>query len=206
MHKSVAIFLRFIPACAGNTPHHAGVAGRRQVHPRVCGEHTPLIYRNDTMAGSSPRVRGTLDRRERRHDGFRFIPACAGNTRTPGPWPAPGAVHPRVCGEHSQRHPRIPAKIGSSPRVRGTPGNLARRGTAPRFIPACAGNTIALSGDADQPAVHPRVCGEHPSRARNWFSVPGSSPRVRGTRACRSQGSRKRRFIPACAGNTSNVE
>ena len=114
--------------------------------------------------GSSPRVRGTLVPCRGQTVALRFIPACAGNAATGSPilWNAP--VHPRVCGE------RIFACVaqidagGSSPRVRGTHGALVLGPSSRRFIPACAGNAIALRTAATTVAVHPRVCGERAIR------------------------------------------
>ncbi len=71
---------RFIPACAGNRnplPHNSASFS---VHPRVCGEQ--LFYPNNSERnfGSSPRVRGTDESGLMKWPGFRFIPACAGNS------------------------------------------------------------------------------------------------------------------------------
>ena len=52
------------------------------------------------------------------------------------------------------------------------------------------------------PSVHPRGCGEHGELAVDRGAVGGSSPRVRGTRADTQKRRRRRRFIPAGAGNT----
>ncbi len=52
--------------------------------------------------------------------------------------------------------------------------------------------------------VHPRVCGEHRYGGNRNIYIPGSSPRVRGTRLCHACKLEPRRFIPACAGNTKN--
>ena len=91
---------RFIPACAGNTFRRwFGVRGL-PVHPRVCGEHTLPMSGPAGAGGSSPRVRGTLDRFSTEGAYRRFIPACAGNTPPPPVSGASDAVHPRVCGEH----------------------------------------------------------------------------------------------------------
>ena len=49
-------------------------------HPRACGEHLDLIIYGFSLPGSSPRMRGTLDKVL---DGAEFggiIPAHAGNT------------------------------------------------------------------------------------------------------------------------------
>ena len=69
-----------IPACAGNTAELRSFVFPLKDHPRVCGEH--YIGRIDTFMerGSSPRVRGTLRLRQRRHYRHGIIPACAGNT------------------------------------------------------------------------------------------------------------------------------
>ena len=92
--------LRFIPACAGNTPG----AGVREmpapVHPRLCGEHYSAEKATVLYGGSSPPVRGTPKRRLVHAKGFRFIPACAGNTSCTASVLSTSSVHPRLCGEH----------------------------------------------------------------------------------------------------------
>ena len=50
---------------------------------------------------------------------------------------------------------------------------------------------------------HPRVCGEHIAVVQDNRGGQGSSPRVRGTRSCRSFGMSGDGIIPACAGNTA---
>ena len=171
------------------------------VHPRVCGERAIATATLPTSHGSSPRVRGTAGVRSRHHGRERFIPACAGNGRPPTARTSPRAVHPRVCGERIRPGPLAGAYAGSSPRVRGTGGCLGSGHVNLRFIPACAGNGGANFGPSRPIAVHPRVCGE---RSRWMFAVShpgGSSPRVRGTGLRDRERSRRRRFIPACAGN-----
>ena len=171
------------------------------VHPRVCGEHCSGTRMTVTRFGSSPRVRGTHFPRASACASNRFIPACAGNTRTVSSRSRKTEVHPRVCGEHGGHagalrreagsSPRVGEHAlryiedsdpgGSSPRVRGTPPGYPIGILAFRFIPACAGNTVPSAWQLWSRMVHPRVCGEHfpvrvwPPRAR------GSSPRVRGT-------------------------
>ena len=95
--------MRFIPACAGNTWAPTGAIGWSAVHPRVCGEHHGGLATISAASGSSPRVRGTLDRMQRKHQFFRFIPACAGNTAVTFEFCPPNSVHPRVCGEHRNK-------------------------------------------------------------------------------------------------------
>ena len=132
---------RFIPACAGNTARPAASSQGHAVHPRVCGEHSVLIIRSHIPGGSSPRVRGTPRCSHMLAQTPRFIPACAGNTRTTRMRRSSITVHPRVCGEHARMSGSQVFHSGSSPRVRGTRGRLRWRSAGSRFIPACAGNT-----------------------------------------------------------------
>ena len=69
-----------IPACAGNTMNGQRVIYQDRDHPRVCGEHCPLGAVPVRVAGSSPRVRGTLEARLYAVGAVGIIPACAGNT------------------------------------------------------------------------------------------------------------------------------
>ena len=134
---------RFIPACAGNTLRENEHEYLLSVHPRVCGEHLKKNGRFGNVAGSSPRVRGTHFL-EPSHPSFaRFIPACAGNTSTARRDTCPTSVHPRVCGEHSIDPHGVSPHRGSSPRVRGTLGQVTDDRIVIRFIPACAGNTVS---------------------------------------------------------------
>ena len=172
---------RFIPACAGNAARSAGGPVPWAVHPRMRGERLAALHLRGDIAGSSPHARGTL------LGGFglrlepRFIPACAGNARTPGGAAGTGAVHPRMRGERGRR--------------------AAQVGCLPRFIPACAGNAPASSYRWRQPAVHPRMRGERVPATPSCLSAVGSSPHARGTRLLAHQRRKVGRFIPACAGN-----
>ena len=126
--STIAGCQRFIPACA-----------------RVRGEHASASICSDTLAGSSPRARGTQPDRPPDPRRGRFIPACAGNTSAPRSPRAGATVHPRVRGEHGTSIATNPTANGSSPRVRGTRSDGARRRDRERFIPACAGNTLCSS-------------------------------------------------------------
>ena len=134
---------------------------------------------------------------------MRFIPACAGNACAELGMSRIRAVHPRVCGERGSPLMATLPKDGSSPRVRGTPGQAAEAGRQGRFIPACAGNARHKRSHCDIHAVHPRVCGERRSRAMPARPPRGSSPRVRGTHSSRPFRWSSWRFIPACAGNAA---
>ena len=112
------------------------------------------------------------------------------------------AVHPRSRGEHWLARGDLPDHCGSSPLARGTRPRL-RRGRLPlRFIPARAGNTPADIVVDRVPPVHPRSRGEHDLGGSDGSVFIGSSPLARGTLRPVHPGRRRRRFIPARAGNT----
>ena len=196
---------RFIPAYAGNTPSQGTGTITVPVHPRVCGEHSPFQADRVSVAGSSPRMRGTRQGGNEILERGRFIPAYAGNTsfsRFRAEFPA---VHPRVCGEHAAIWHPNDWDDGSSPRMRGTRRKLLVNRNSNRFIPAYAGNTLSIRGTLLISPVHPRVCGEHPAEREARSRTSGSSPRMRGTLPQEDREMSVRRFIPAYAGNTSII-
>ena len=89
-----------IPAYAGNTYVQTSDINLTGDHPRVCGEHLNTVGVIGTTVGSSPRMRGTQDKRHycRQHTGI--IPAYAGNTEGTLKRLVIRGDHPRVCGEH----------------------------------------------------------------------------------------------------------
>ena len=196
---------RFIPAGAGNTSSVNRLALIGAVHPRGCGEYVFRPTQNYAGVGSSPRVRGILNKAMVGCTQNRFIPAGAGNTNWVGAMP--------------------PLPPGSSPRVRGIPLNVPQTSLWLRFIPAGAGNTVLEAGLdlfwrfipagagntldcrwwANGRPVHPRGCGEYASSMVTVCRLHGSSPRVRGIRAGMGFLSARLRFIPAGAGNTVGV-
>ena len=93
--------------------------------------------------------------------------------------------------------------MGSSPRMRGTRGILSRGSPTYGIIPAYAGNTMAYHRSPRARWDHPRVCGEHWTFRWSRPCFPGSSPRMRGTQACRIKEFAATGIIPAYAGNTT---
>ena len=193
--------LRFIPACAGNSPVLSPTSCESAVHPRVCGEQDVIQRHIVQLFGSSPRVRGTDTAIGAVWSIKRFIPACAGNSVLPACPAECMPVHPRVCGEQVLTLRYASSGTGSSPRVRGT--GIARHFAQEpnRFIPACAGNSFLPIHTDRRLTVHPRVCGEQLFWLPAMACFVGSSPRVRGTELTPQPKPHWRRFIPACAGN-----
>ena len=175
---------RFIPAGAGNTRFFC----------------TP----DASLPGLSPLARGTLLYAQTKAPVFRFIPAGAGNTAAGARSIGAGAVYPRWRGEHSWTPYDLTGWAGLSPLARGTLFKLSKESTFKRFIPAGAGNTRRRVSEGRWSAVYPRWRGEHTATDATANAIPGLSPLARGTLLPRDSPTRRPRFIPAGAGNTSS--
>ena len=173
--------LRFIPAYAGNATSCTRRCRTSSVHPRVCGERVRRLAQSDLPGGSSPRMRGTHEAKQRDVRPARFIPAYAGNAKQALPIRRKEAVHPRVCGERALNLAGLIVVFGSSPRMRGTQSKNQTGRQMTRFIPAYAGNASTALAKRSTAPVHPRVCGERPSIPAQPCRECGSSPRMRGT-------------------------
>ena len=95
------IFVRFIPALAGNTSDCAKNSIAPTVHPRARGEHLYRQPQRVAIIGSSPRSRGTHRTQVLHRMARRFIPALAGNTNVMNGKDSIVSVHPRARGEHN---------------------------------------------------------------------------------------------------------
>ena len=67
------------PACAGNRKISENLSGVRKDHPRVCGEQMTACIDGRGLAGSPPRVRGTVAKVVEQVADLGITPACAGN-------------------------------------------------------------------------------------------------------------------------------
>ena len=191
-----------IPACAGKTWCTGAGASSCRAHPRVCGENNLRIRSLPSVIGSSPRVRGKRGTTRRAVTWAGLIPACAGKTpTTPCSQRSPRA-HPRVCGENLGKMFFQIAASGSSPRVRGKPGESISAIARIRLIPACAGKTSCFVARERWLGAHPRVCGENCRYNSHRLPTPGSSPRVRGKLTINALSAADGGLIPACAGKT----
>ena len=151
-------------------------------------------------SGLSPRVRGNPTRPDPCDSRRRSIPACAGEPATRRARAALHSVYPRVCGgTSSDLRIRISWR-GLSPRVRGNQAAQGGEGFLERSIPACAGEPGSCPAAQVIVTVYPRVCGGTPAHYDSAGDFRGLSPRVRGNQAARAPLGRRRRSIPACAG------
>ena len=94
-----------------------------------------------------------------------------------------------------------PARVGSSPRLRGTYSHSRHCSRVSQIIPALAGNIHIDRSSAPVVRDHPRACGEHRMRLCRAKGMWGSSPRLRGTFLPTVVWYDKRGIIPALAGN-----
>ena len=199
------MYMRIIPALAGNTLPASLLMCSNRDHPRACGEHEHRAVTPPVTQGSSPRLRGTPQCRLSRPLSIGIIPALAGNTTGCVVWATYPWDHPRACGEHFPVGQPERGRQGSSPRLRGThgcrPTSAVRRG----IIPALAGNTKSTSPIALHNWDHPRACGEHVTIPADAILTAGSSPRLRGTPDNHARNGRTGGIIPALAGNTFAV-
>ena len=118
------------------------------VHPHACGEHYQGMVRGQHLAGSSPRLWGTL--------------ICP-NTALPL-----SGSSPRLWGTLKASSARS-RPHGSSPRLWGT---LSIEGVdlpTLRFIPTPVGNTQDACTKTKCTTVHPHACGEHDELGDSWW-------------------------------------
>ena len=108
-----------IPAYAGSTAAPCGTAGRSTDHPRIRGEHAPLIRLVEYVRGSSPHTRGALGSTPTLTHEHGIIPAYAGSTRPYHVYISRIRDHPRIRGEHDGNGWWVLIILGSSPHTRG---------------------------------------------------------------------------------------
>ena len=171
-------------------------------HPRLCGEHLIQVTHSESVAGSSPPVRGALPARMGQHRYLGLIPACAGSTFGHMLVRENDRAHPRPCGEHRRAPSRSSNQPGSSPPVRGALLAQHNLGFLLGLIPARAGSTVPDSAREAGNRAHPRPCGEHADIYKINPVDAGSSPPVRGARIFTFGTLTDRGLIPARAGST----
>ena len=112
----------------------------------------------------------------------------------------PRPVYPRVCGGTQFLRFSLVSPSGLSPRVRGNPAAPPAVAAHKGSIPACAGEPFGCSDAISAATVYPRVCGGTVVPRFSGVRDGGLSPRVRGNLVARQYPARRRRSIPACAG------
>ena len=154
---SGGLWVRSIPACAGEPGWRSCSRAPIRVYPRVCGGTARNVSRDYSLVGLSPRVRGNrLDVVVLAvRDGS--IPARAGEPRFPRSSQAGIGVYPRVCGGTVDAFGLGVLGQGLSPRVRGNLSFAILPGHGRRSIPACAGEPGRCAAPSLFQGVYPRV-------------------------------------------------
>ena len=133
------------------------------------------------------------------------IPAGAGNSRRIVRLSGIESVYPRWRGELFSDEDLLVFTFGLSPLARGTPSSVSFLTSTVRFIPAGAGNSWQPAPQRRAGAVYPRWRGELFGYIPVFGIVGGLSPLARGTQARDEKHARAKRFIPAGAGNSTQV-
>ena len=181
---------------------HAQRPAECAVYPRVGGGNALSGRRPGRSGGLSPRGRGKPSQAQGLSPRGRSIPAWAGETRGPQRRFPVRKVYPRVGGGNAARFRTSVPAWGLSPRGRGKRCRRPRIGALSRSIPAWAGETRSAPSSSAPARVYPRVGGGNARVAYNHALADGLSPRGRGKRACAIAHQRRRRSIPAWAGET----
>ena len=191
---------RSIPARAGEPSPFRQPRGLRLVYPRACGGTVASLSKMSALSGLSPRVRGNLSLYITCQALSRSIPARAGEPGKAGDLAKHDRVYPRACGGTPDNERNKSGEAGLSPRVRGNRLPARPRQSAPRSIPARAGEpSMGLSHERFK-QVYPRACGGTLAALAGRHPYQGLSPRVRGNRLRRPLVRRDSRSIPARAG------
>ena len=137
-----------IPAHAGLTEHRRRQSTAAWDHPRACGAHVCILADVNRLVGSSPRMRGSPRRGICTPSSVGIIPAHAGLTGLRRLLQNKNRDHPRACGAHSFSMTGAMFEMGSSPRMRGSPGPGGSQRAQSGIIPAHAGLTNRKRGSS----------------------------------------------------------
>ena len=149
----------FIPAPAGEPLIAGRLSGVLTVYPRACGGTFHHHFAQGHIKGLSPRLRGNPYTTMMMTDIHRFIPAPAGEPRSPSNVTGLNPVYPRACGGTFLSFRRSTHGIGLSPRLRGNRRQVCHHYPSHRFIPAPAGEPRRDNADGRPERVYPRACG-----------------------------------------------
>ena len=89
------------PACAGITAAKEPSPAPDRAHPRMRGDHIPLVSVDLAPLGPPPHARGSHHHGLRHRRGLRPTPECAGITMTTTRITTAATAHPRMRGDHS---------------------------------------------------------------------------------------------------------
>ena len=194
-------------------------------HPRSRGVYLGPLRARFALVGSSPLARGLRERRDRRAEDQRIIPARAGFTVRRGQAGRPARIiparagftgrgafqepkhmdHPRSRGVYGYEVGSLSRSHGSSPLARGLLSVRWCTGRGGGIIPARAGFTTSGFLLQCAAADHPRSRGVYNMNLDGLPHYPGSSPLARGLLSLPRRIRGFARIIPARAGFTLPV-
>ena len=192
-----------IPAWAGETQSIMSGAPMSRVYPRVGGGNSVSYGVGLARNGLSPRGRGKPPPMRIPRPSRRSIPAWAGETRLNASTASRASVYPRVGGGNKVDDLSVGSAGGLSPRGRGKPPAPRTTNCYRRSIPAWAGETFCRRSSRGDVAVYPRVGGGNNAQSRRTIPSGGLSPRGRGKHRAVIAYAKRRRSIPAWAGETA---
>ena len=172
---------RSIPTCVGQPLPQAQVGGGQKVYPHVCGAAMCPAPSTWTLRGLSPRVWGSHTAKIPVQAVVRSIPTCVGQPPHATCPAIPAAVYPHVCGAAFRRRYGRCSPPGLSPRVWGSPGQLAQPASLCGSIPTCVGQPLAVPSHDAMNTVYPHVCGAANNMMYSYKENKGLSPRVWGS-------------------------
>ena len=192
-----------IPAHAGEPQERSRRRGGNGVYPRPRGGTRPGRHSAFHGRGLSPPTRGNPFGAASNTNMPRSIPAHAGEPPvfTPIHWRR--EVYPRPRGGTVNTSPELPLGQGLSPPTRGNPRAAALAREAGGSIPAHAGEPATPAESRHACRVYPRPRGGTVGLAFAAALQQGLSPPTRGNPAQRQNARRRRRSIPAHAGEPS---
>jgi len=192
----------FIPTHVGNSFFIYISEKVLLVHPHACGELGVICRYPVVVAGSSPRMWGTLTRPRFGYNLRWFIPTHVGNSGVSLTEPGASLVHPHACGELFLMVYSVKEAYGSSPRMWGTLFGSSSFQTYIWFIPTHVGNSWFSAIIPHEDLVHPHACGELLSDLHVGSLWGGSSPRMWGTPLPYIYTTSYPWFIPTHVGNS----
>ena len=191
-----------IPAWAGETAALIDPNLIDKVYPRVGGGNRPCNAAHAQQRGLSPRGRGKPNRSFQCVIRQGSIPAWAGETAALIDPNLIDKVYPRVGGGNRPCNAAHAQQRGLSPRGRGKPNRSFQCVIRQGSIPAWAGETCRRLWRRRRAGVYPRVGGGNPARLSLRMQTEGLSPRGRGKHRAVIAYAKRRRSIPAWAGET----
>ena len=132
-----------------------------QAHPRIRGEYRKPDLRLRLLRGSPPHTRGISLEWAISSPPDRLTPAYAGNIVHCSRFLYLARAHPRIRGEYTLRHDKIPDALGSPPHTRGICARSGHEGYDGRLTPAYAGNMMSDEVYVTFEKAHPRIRGEY---------------------------------------------